>query len=324
MLQELFKFFIMERNFQMSDSFYRVGGTIQPAGNYEDGKRFPGIVDLNTKMIERPHLNIDWSGINDLLDSYTSNATTTATIQAGLDSLIPSSQGTAKIWATPVPGNAFENLAGVTANGAITADGKFDISQFDNPGTYSIKPSNFPECTPGCLWYAMSIYKQSGMPSGQMGYMGTCYINFRQQRATGSNGLTELFSPMMLRPIEAFVTHGTASYGKPAGLSETFNDPRAGTYFSTDQRPTANGYHSTSKFSYNDGIWGYRELRALDGHGETGAFLAQVSSTYGGETFGIQNYASSDSTAHDIFWSGAFSMTYGDDNLRCFLWTVYE
>ena len=299
---------------------YRNKSYIESNSRLEDN-RFAGVKDLDSKLTDSGSVDIDFEGINTQFNAYTSTNMPFQYFQSGLKGV----QSDAVIWAMPTSTNSFETLAGLTASGNLTSAGKYDRSVFDSPGTYSIKPSNFPGLTKGCLWYAISLWHNVGTAnSSTIEFLGTCYINYREHKATGSNGLSELFAPTMFRPTEAYVVHGTGSH-HPNFFSESFVDPRAGTYFSSEQTPSANGYYSTSAFSLSDGIWGYRAGKnALDGANVNGYNLSSTSGTYGQQCFGIQNYNSTDSSVDDAYWGDTFKQNNSFGGLRCMIWTVFE
>ena len=208
------------------------------------------------------------------------------------------------------------------------------VAIFDNPSTWSIVPSNFPGLTAGCLWYCISLFRGSGLPEGvSFGHVGDIYINYPQHKATGSNGMSTLFSPCMVRPTEGFAVYGEYSNDTSAdgGFTQAFASGRSGTIFSSKQDPGPNGYHSSTQFSADDGIWGFREEQILDGAGALGSTLNTTSTqklitasgSYGAECFGIQNFKSTDSSANDLFWSSN-NPIYNDSNLRCYVWSAFN
>lgn len=308
----------------MSYNRYRSKSAIVSGSRVEDN-RFSGVVDLDAKLKDGPqytnsdgNAGLDYIAITTQFNSLNSAYMPHQYFQTNLRQYAGVSDAT--VWAHPGATSNFETLTGTAANGNLTTANKFDTSQFDNPGTYSIRPSSFPGLTGGCLWYAMSMWTVS---SFSMSHLGTVFLNFRTIKATGSNGLSSLFAPTMFRPTEAFVVHGSGS-NKPNLYQERHVDPRAGTYFSSEADPGPNGYHTSTstKMSLSDGIWGYRAgSKRLDGSGENGFNLGSQSATLGQKTYGITNFNSTDSSANDIFWGD--TVYYNQSSLRCLLWTVY-
>ncbi len=282
-----------------------------------------GIVDLNNHNGLSTDI-VDYQAVNTLFNTYSTGASLT-TLNNGLKGITGLSG--AKVWGTPQRYDAFESLEAVTASpaGQLTQAGVFDKSLFDNPSTYPIQPSNFPGCTKGCLWYAISIWRNAatfGAPS----FIGTIYLNFREYPATGSNSLRELHYPAQSRAVEAFIVYGEyeeqtypTSEHLPNGYEVTYNDTSARYMLSSEAHPGPNGYVTFSptyaRISQQDGIWGYKTSTPIDGH-KWGL------GTYSGSTlsFGIQNLNSSDSTVNDIYWGKKYYSNVS--TLRVLLWTV--
>lgn len=292
-----------------------------------ENNRYLGVTDLNSKLKDGPQVTnstggpgLDYIQITTNFNGLTSAFMPFQYFQTNLRSNAGLSNAT--VWAHPGATNNFETLAGIAANGNLTTANKFDTSQFDNPGTYSIRPSAFPGLTGGCLWYAMSVWTVSSFTTS---HLGTVFLNFRTIKATGSNGLSDLFAPAMFRPTEAFVVHGSGS-NKDNFYTERHVDPRAGTYFSSEAAAGSNGYATSTSggpiMSLSDGVWGYRAGSiALDGSGENGGALLPMSGTFGQKCYGIQNYNSTDSSANEIYWGD--QVFYDQSSFRFLLWTVY-
>ena len=303
-------------------------------GDRLEDNRFlsPGIVDMDMKMRDNsPKHTINHTGVGSALDAL--NSASGHNNQAVLTA-IQSVEPNAKIWAIPHRTlGAFEGLSEHPGStGSLPNSGTFSKGLFDDPATYSIAPSNFPGLTSGCLWYCISLFTSTVSGVGSA-HVGDIYINYRQEKATGSNGLSSLFSPVMVRPTEGFAVYGEYSgdLNADAGFAQAFTSHRSGTIFSSGQDAGSNGYHSSSKFSDQDGTWGFREDQVLDGHGLLGSTLsgssamqlASPSATYGADTFGIQNYRSADSLVNDIYWAGNNPIS-NDDNWRAYVWSVFE
>ena len=226
-------------------------------------------------------------------------------------------QGDPVCWATPTHTNNFESLAAVSAGtGDVTADGKFNQDAFINAnGDHYIKPSNFPGLTQGCLWYAMTVFRDQA--STYQDYMGTVFINFRSLQQDGTKGLKDIFYPSESgHYTECLVIHGGGSEDD-ADTIMTYNSPDSGTSFSRLQNAGSNGYYG-SNFSQDSGIWGYREGVMIDG--KDGPVLgATTSAPY--HCYGIQNFNSTDSSASTLHWK---STQYTNQNYRIMLWTEFS
>ena len=317
----------------MPYNHYKSKSIITGGDRLEDLKFLsPGIVDMDMKMRDNnPRHTIDHTGVGAALDAL--NSAEGHNHQAVLTA-IQNVEPNAKIWAIPSKLLGFaESLSAHTgATGGLLNSGTFDKGLFDDPGTYPIAPSNFPGLTSGCLWYCVSLFTStvSGVNSA---HVGDIYINHRQEKATGSNGLSSLFSPVMVRPTEGFAVYGQYSgdANADAGHTQSYTSYKSGTMFSSNQAAGPNGYHSSSKFSNNDGVWGFREDQVLDASGLLGSSLSgnsiqqlmPPSSTYGADCYGIQNYRSADSTVNDIYWASN-NPIYNDDNWRAYIWSVFE
>ncbi len=317
----------------MPYNHYKSKSIITGGDRLEDLKFLsPGIVDMDMKMRDNnPRHTIDHTGVGAALDAL--NSASGHNHQAVL-SAIRGVEPNALIWAIPSSiSGAFEGLSAHTGStGGLPNSGTFDKGLFDDPATYPIAPSNFPGLTSGCLWYCISLFTSTVSGVGSA-HVGDIYINYRQEKATGSNGLSSLFSPVMVRPTEGFAVYGEYSgdANAAAGFAQAYTSYRSGTIFSSGQDSGSNGYHSSSKFSNQDGVWGFREDSVLDGHGMLGSNLngnttmqlAAPAATYGADTFGIQNYKSTDSAVDDIFWAGNNPIG-NDDNWRAYIWSVFE
>lgn len=254
--------------------------------------------------------------INEQLNNYdlsTSQSTVTTYL----------SQQGCKVWATPIYNACAERLVNVTTygNGLGSESGKYTRDFFSSGQTaYGIKPSNFPDCTPNRIWYAMSIWINA-----TDSYLGTAFINYKQipaSTASAGPGIAAMFYPHREQFIECFVLHGDGS-NMPLGRNETFNHSDSATFFSSDMQITSTGYNQTysrggmnSAFSYNDGLWGYKEASTLDGNSNNHA-----STTYA--SFGFGNFKSQDTAATTIYW-GTGNTYSSQTTYRCLVWTMFN
>lgn len=81
------------------------------------------------------------------------------------------------------------------------------------------------------------------------------------------------------------------------GTSVDGSNVLSGVNFSDNQRPNSSGYHSTIKFSADDGIWGFSRGETLDGDTPGPAL-----STYPSTSYGIQNYNAGDASQAYYWW----------------------
>lgn len=310
----------MSYNYYKNNAFFDSGGIAESVRNKSlDSNKSSGVTDLSAPSPSMAY-DIDYEAVNTLFNTYTTGNFSYSTAANALKNI--SGLGGAKVWGTPVYSAAFESMVGVANTPVgITSTGQFEKNMFDAPSTYPIQPSNFPGLTKGCLWYAMSIWVPGSTGSSPC-HMGTVYINFPDIKATGSNGLSSLFWPVMSRRVEAFVVYGeymnSAVGGHPDGYTEAFTDPEASWMMSSESAAQSNGYFQPSgtyfRMSANDGVWGFKSSSYLDGHGY-GSLVA--SSNF--ESFGIQNVASNDSSITQVYWGDHSKITTA---YKILLWTV--
>jgi hypothetical protein len=259
---------------------------------------------------------IDYLGITDHLN-VRAHTDSFSTLFSEITDMIPD----ATLWATPVRSNCFMDLHGVTVGtNDVTDAGKYNKDAFDNAsGNHSIKPSDFPGCTKGCIWYAMSIFiDQDGTAQD---FLGTVYFNFRQLPADGTNGLKEIFHPAGRgNHIEAFVVHGNGST-EPNKDSVLHSDIGSGSLFSRTKLSGGNGYWGGSgsdfDFTNDNGVWGYRLGSMLCAN--QGPYLDASTEI----SFGVQaNGATTDSNVNVVHWQNT---EYASQlNWKALLWTVFE
>lgn len=289
-----------------------------------------GVKDLNTHTGSSLHPGINGLGfslddVDDELDSLTGSASYGATPHQFINLLRNLNSNISAI-AAPQTNSMAESMAGTAAGGNLQIWGNFDTWPLEYPNLYTPVGSAFPGLTPGCLWYAMSYWHIS---SGSHEYVGTVYLNFPQFEADGVRGIKDLFFPAMVRNTEAIVRHGSSAGNYAFKDQLTFNSGQSGTVFSSVQQPGEYGYHSTSKFSRDNGIWGYRSERLLDGEGRAGSNLYSTtvslneSSSQTGLSFGFQNYRSTDTAANDLYW-GLEHQLITNQTIRCIVWSVFE
>ncbi len=287
-----------------------------------------GVKDLNTHTGSSLHPGINGPGfsfdeVDEKLDSLTGSSSYGATPHSYITLLRTLNSDISAI-AAPQTNNMAESMSGTNAGGNLQDWGKFDQWPLEYPNLYTPVGSAFPGLTPGCLWYAMSYWY---ILSGSHEYVGTVYLNFPQFEADGVRGLKDLFYPAMVRNTEAIVRHGSSAGDYTFKDQLTFNSGQSGTVFSSVQQPGEYGYHSTSKFSRDNGIWGYRSERLLDGEGRDGSQLYSTkvslneSSSQNGLSFGFQNYRNTDTSANDLYW-GFNHQLITNQTIRCIVWSV--
>jgi hypothetical protein len=285
----------------MSSSYYRNGSLLRSSRVEPKG----GVTDLRRRQTIED--TIDIRAINNQFDTYT-NSTSNSTIVTWLQSNVSNSF----MFATPVYNAAFENMSPILTYGAgnHVTSGRFAYDMM----TPDIVPSNFPGCTQGCVWYAMSFWKNSSDH-----YLGTVYLNHRQLKADG-RGLKSIFYPPQLHFTEALIMHGSGS-ANGLNFQELHNGPGSGTLFSSRAQISAQGYFSSTKFSSDDGVWGFKQGTILDAGGSTtsGNLLAAQGQP---RCFGIQNARATDSGVNVIHWGNTIIQSQTD--FKCLIWSVKE
>ena len=311
----------MSYNYYKNNAFFDGGGIAESSRTKSlDAIKSSGVTDLSIPSPSMAY-DIDYEAVNTLFNTYTTSNfayTTTANALKNISGL-----SGAKVWATPRYNAAFEGLEGVARTPAgVTAGGQFEKNIFDNSSSYPIQPSNFPGLTKGCVWYAMSLWVP-GNTGGAPCYMGTVYINFPDIKADGANSVKDLLYPVYSRRVEAFVVYGeymeaNTGFDFSDGHTRAFTDPEASWMMSSESSASGNGYYQQGGTNYrmsaNDGVWGFKSSSYLDGHGY--GSLSDVGSF---ESFGIQNFGSTDSSINDVYWGTFVKVT---TNFLSILWTV--
>ena len=304
----------MSYNYFKNNAFLNSGGPANQT-NYQslDAIKSSGVSDLSAPSPQMLY-DVDYEAVNTLFNTYTIT-TAQSTVTAGLKNAISG----AKVWATPIYNAAFENLVGAqtTPHGNLQTTGQFERNVFDSPSANPIQPSNFPGLTKGCLWFAMSFWTP-GSTQGAPNHLGTIYMNFPDLPATGSNGISSLFSPVYSKRVEAFVVYGSYLNQNESqyenGYTESYTQPDQTWTLSSESNANSDGYAQISssafRISANDGVWGFR----------TSGDVALT--PFGGsvKSFGVQNYNSLDSSVDDIYW-GTFTKS-NNQSWRGNIWTV--
>lgn len=294
------------------------------------GDAFPigGIIDLHHKKQGYQHNAIDYSIFNNNMNQFDVNSSISSvmgvirTYQSNVNGV-----GNIRCWATPINGACFESITNNSdGTNDVSAFGKFNKDAFDNAnGNHNIVPSSFPDLTPGCLWYAMSLIKSG---SALQGYMGTVFINFKNLPATGANGLSDIFFPSEANHyVEALVIHGNGSV-RPNDEINVYRNLDSLFTFSSDANANSSGYYSNSatdhRMSQDSGIWGFRSNRHIDGYlaSSTQNLDASAASLDTQDfSYGIQNLNSSDSSASTVHWH---NQEYSTSSYKVYLWTAFS
>jgi hypothetical protein len=191
-----------------------------------------------------------------------------------------------KVFATPTYGALTENLK---SQSPINTKGKFDDSFFRSNSEIKLSSGFTSTALNHYAWYAFAAYDGSTFKGfGVMLYRG-------YQEGTS---IKDLFYPVQNRPLYTYVLNAD-------GTSHSSTNWRTGTHFSDNARTRSNGYYSTQRFSYDDGIWGFSEGYNVNGD-DPGPGLLNAHASH---SYGVENYHSSDSgsTTRKLYWGSAIS-----------------
>ena len=197
--------------------------------------------------------------------------------------------------ATPTHNGIAENMRG-TKN--ITELGKFSLDEFDCSCNPLILSAGFDNENHTAL---------NGHPYllfagfDNTGFRGTAAQLYRDE-GDDDIDLKQLFTPNEKRELYAYVLNvdGTEVVDVSNTTSTTFSAPGAN---QLGQNPGPDGYYSSTKFSFDDGIWGFRLGSDLSGN--AGPYLSgDPSSSYGAE-----NACGGDYSADDFYWGSRTATT---------------
>jgi hypothetical protein len=199
-----------------------------------------------------------------------------------------------KVVASPRSGAFAENLT--SQSGSLTSWGRFLIDEWDNPQTLipfsssSGSGSSYPTEGNGYgAYYLISLFGNDTI--GHSNYQGTVAIIHDDNNRTT---LPSFFNNQAVN-ISAVVINAQntspSSYFSPASFTVS-------TIFSDGASFGPNGYHGSTAFSNDDGLWGYGTNTGgtLDGNG--GTYLNNASQAYG-----FENRNSGDSGSIGAFWN---------------------
>ena len=197
-----------------------------------------------------------------------------------------------KLIATPKYGNIAERLGG---ENNITSLGKFNITEFDSgsvlqnsTGFNNIILNDHP-------FMVLALFDENGL-------VGIASMLFKDNitqtlkgfffPGKGQNDGHNLYTYVLNADgTEIFDTTGTTKWNF---ANDQFNKRNANITGS-------NGYYLTSRFSFDDGVWGFNIGGEVDGN-SPGPALTDSGS------YGIQNYNFNDDTGY-YMWNGKFSKT---------------
>lgn len=187
--------------------------------------------------------------------------------------------------ATPKYANNAERLAGTTN---ITGLGKFHTSLFSS-STYLQNSVGFSNSSLNNRpFMAIALFDNNGL-------RGILCMIFRSNT---NSRLKDFFYPKKNgnsgHNVYAFVLNANNTEIVNTNSSTRWN-------YSNNQRATSSGYYQSSRFSYDDGIWGVKFNSLVDGNSPGPRFS-------GSSSYGIENYHSHDSQSY-FYWGSRVSST---------------
>lgn len=213
----------------------------------------------------------DIANINNEISSFT-ESTNVSTVVSAIENL-----GYTVI-AVPTYGAVAESMSGV--NSTINTAGRFRFDIFDEVNELEVSNGFTNNTLNGFPYICMA-----GFDNNQ--FYGTIAMMYSDY-GTGTQ-LKNLWSPNQFRTLYAYVLNAN-------GTNKEYTSTASSTIFSDNQQPNSNGYNTTTRFSVDDGTWGFRNASALDGNG--GPYLSQVST----DRYGCENPNGSDTSANDFYW----------------------
>lgn len=191
-----------------------------------------------------------------------------------------------KVFATATYGGICESMS---SQSPITGRGYFDAPYFDTGATI-VNTSGFANNTfNGIPWYAMAAYNGS-----------TFYgISINMFRDYSSAAVKDFFYPVEWKNLYCFVINADGTETSDDGGS-------ARTYYSDNSQMGSNGYNNTSRFSADDGVWGFTMQGDVNGDAPGPRLNANSSRSYG-----CENYHAGDTSGPSqyFYWGQQISST---------------
>ena len=225
--------------------------------------------------------------LNDTLSGYTYN-TTTSTVVSAIEGL------GFKVFAIPTTTQKAETLS--SQSGTLSVKGRFSTGVMQNRGAahYLAESEGFADNRLNGHPY-IGFVAMTGT-----NYLGSGVMLYRNYNST--THLRELFYPTAWRNLYGAVLDS----GNSADQVETYLSTSTQTIFSNNQRPGYFGYYSSSRFSADDGVWGFASGRAVNGNSSS------VLSSIASGRYGVQNSDGSDTDDKRLYWdSSTYSTSQG-------------
>jgi hypothetical protein len=196
--------------------------------------------------------------------------------------------------ATPRYGALAESLSGTT-NTPPTATGQFSRTYWES-NTNITRSFGFDQSALNDRpWMAIAIKDSTR-------YYGILYMSFDTDRPLLRNFFVNSAD---LKNLQVLVIN-------PNGTTVTNTNTTRWTFSDNQQAGSTTGYQSTTRFSSDDGLWGFN----LDGDANGDSPGPPLSSITG---YGIQNYNAGDTSYATVYWAG----TNSSSTYRAYVFTSY-
>lgn len=197
-------------------------------------------------------------------------------------------------WAVPVPARMSETMSGVQGQ---PGPGNFRYRASGPLGVRDLGMLTGATPARELPWTAMAFWDGTSFRGILVWAWTGATINALNQTVAGARPVTTpatMFSPTtgdaLFRQVRPLVIDATGA------LTLDGSNANTGFQFSSAQNPTANGYHSTSFFSQDDGVWGFQPDAMVDGD------TPGPSLTTG--AYGFNNYDTSE-PVNNYYWGGS-------------------
>lgn len=269
--------------------------TVAPDGTPDGTDSF--IVQIRTGSVSGPIIassntitisdtSTEFSGISSLvglLSGYT-ESTAESTVISAIES-----QGYT-VFAIPIYNAMAERLVG--SSGSLAA-GQFRYDLFD-AGASIEQSSGFTNANlNGYAWIGFAGFVNTGFA----GVAGAAYTQY----PGSTTALRDLWYPNTDKTMNTYIYENFNS-----GNEIYYTAGSTSTIFSDGQSPSTNGYNATTRWSADDGSWGFANgVTRLDGNG--GPYISGNNSN---GAVGCENRNSGDTVANTLYWgTSAYSST---------------
>ncbi len=197
-------------------------------------------------------------------------------------------------WAVPIPAKMSETMNGVQT---VPGAGNFRYRESGPLGTRDLGTLTGNTPASGLPWNAMAFWDGTQFKgimvwvwTGDTIAAGNVVVSGARPVTTPASIFTPTTGDSLFRRIRPLVIEANGTVTLDGSAANT------GFQFSSAQNPSANGYHTTTFFSQDDGVWGFIPNSRIDGDTPGPAL------TTGG--YGISAYQVSE-PVNTYYWGGA-------------------